>query len=140
MPTTHSTSETKPCIVSPLECENIPSRPLCLGPQAINKRPWCSHSVLLCCHDRTPASMFCLSPSDELLTRSPRVFRTFGLREKCMWRVPSAPTLTATFFSVLLPQCGQKTLVTSDVVLENHRRVQCSSVTGWLQHSPQAGF
>lgn len=35
-----------------------------------------------------------------------------------MWRLPSSLTLTATFFRVLLPQWGQKTLVMSDVVLQ----------------------
>ena len=45
-----------------------------------------------------------------------------GLREKCMWRLPSSLTLTATFFRVLLPQWGQKTFVMSDVVLQDGDR------------------
>lgn len=45
-----------------------------------------------------------------------------GLREKCMWRLPSSLTLTATFFRVLLPQLGQKTLVMSEVVLRDEDR------------------
>lgn len=40
-----------------------------------------------------------------------------GLREKCMWRLPSSLMLTATFLRVLLPQWGQNTLVMSEVVL-----------------------
>lgn len=39
-----------------------------------------------------------------------------------MWRLPSSLTLTATFFRVLLPQWGQKTLVMSDVVLQDTDR------------------
>lgn len=45
-----------------------------------------------------------------------------GLREKCMWRVPSSLTLTATFLRVLLPQWGQNTLVMSEVVLRGWDR------------------
>lgn len=56
-------------------------------------------------------------PAQPVLTLSPRGFSTLGLREKCMWRLPSSLTLTATFFRVLLPQWGQKTLVMSEVVL-----------------------
>lgn len=39
-----------------------------------------------------------------------------------MWRLPSSLTLTATFFRVLLPQWGQKTLVMSEVVLQDRYR------------------
>lgn len=56
--------------------------------------------------------------SVQILTLSPRGFSTLGLREKCMWRLPSSLTLTATFLRVLLPQWGQNTLVMSEVVLQ----------------------
>lgn len=58
----------------------------------------------------------------QLLTLSPRGFSTLGLREKCMCRLPSSLTLTDTFFNVLLPQLGQKTLVMSEVVLQDGDR------------------
>lgn len=56
-----------------------------------------------------------------LLTLRPRGFSTFGLREKCMCRVPSSLTVTDTFFSVLLPQWAQNTRLMSDVVLQTQR-------------------
>lgn len=52
------------------------------------------------------------------LTRRPRGFSTFGLREKCMCRLPSSLMVTDTFFRVLFPQCEQNTRLMSDVVLE----------------------
>lgn len=55
---------------------------------------------------------------DTPLTRRPRGFNTFGLREKCMCRLPSSLTVTDTFFKVLFPQCEQNTRLMSDVVLE----------------------
>ena len=55
------------------------------------------------------------------LTLRPRGFSTFGLREKCMCRVPSSLTVTDTFFSVLFPQCAQNTRLMSDVVLQTQR-------------------
>lgn len=58
---------------------------------------------------------------DTPLTRRPRGFSTFGLREKCMCRLPSSLTVTDTFFKVLFPQCEQNTRLMSDVVLETRK-------------------
>lgn len=87
----------------------------------------CFGSHLATVPSNPPATGPCPSSSHparhvQLLTLSPRGFSTLGLREKCMWRLPSSLTLTATFFRVLLPQWGQKTLVMSEVVLQDGHR------------------
>ena len=55
---------------------------------------------------------------------------TFGLREKCMWRLPSSLTVTDTFFRVLFPQWEQNTRLMSEVVLETQKAKLCTEATG----------
>lgn len=45
------------------------------------------------------------------------------------------PTETATFFSVLLPQCGQKSRVISEVVLERTEKLLSALGLHWVAFS-----
>lgn len=56
-----------------------------------------------------------------------------------MWRLPSSLTLTATFFRVLLPQWGQKTLVMSEVVLQDRDRAGGYCRSRILHSAPRRG-
>jgi len=58
------------------------------------------------------------------LTLSPRGFRTLGFLEKWTWVLPSSPSVTASFFSVALPQWGQKALVMMLVVLQGEPQTE----------------